>query len=213
MDKRTEAYLFYEKYKAKPISSWKGATKKQRFKCEAMLDGNQCGCIFEISYSRVTTIFNRWRKKLVGHDLYGVMCPTHRKAFAKSRTKHTYYEKMSSFGLLKLALKNRGKGKVYKHGNDTVHYLEMLRRKNEDGLTLIDLINEHLGARRLRPELQQYTLDDWRAYLKKKKFFNKSEWKRLDPHTQMLCYKQGYMAQLTKEFFQHVSFLNRIHML
>lgn len=201
MDKRTEAYLFYEKYKAKPISSWKGATKKQRFKCEAMLDGNQCGCIFEISYSRVTTIFNRWRKKLVGHDLYGVMCPTHRKAFAKSRTKHTYYENMSSFGLLKLALKNRGKGKVYKHGNDTVHYLEMLRRKNEDGLTLIDLINEHLGARRLRPELQQYTLDDWRAYLKKKKFFNKSEWKRLDPHTQMLCYKQGYMAQLTKEFF------------
>lgn len=201
MDKRTEAYQFYEKYKAKPISSWKGATKKQRFKCEAMLDGNQCGCIFEISYSRVTTIFNRWRQKLVAHDLHGVMCPTHRKAFAKSRTKYAYYGNMSNFGLVKLALKNRGKGKAHKHGNDIVHYQEMLRRKNEDGLTLIDLINEHLGARRLRPELQQYTLDDWRAYHKKKKFFSKSEWKRLDPHTQMLCYKQGYMAQLTKEFF------------
>ncbi|WP_166421679.1 hypothetical protein [Pseudoalteromonas sp. Z1A8] len=201
MDKRTEAYLFYEKYKAKPISSWKGATKKQRFKCEAMLDGNQCGCIFENSYSKLIVFFNRWRKKLEGHDLYGVMCPTHRKAFAKSRTKYAYYENMSNFGLVKLALKNRGKGKIYKHCNDNVHYLEMLRRKNEDGLTLIDLINEHLGARRLRPELQHYTLDDWRAYLKMKKFFNKSEWKRLDSHTQMLCHRQGYMPQLTKEFF------------
>lgn len=207
MDKRTEAYLFYEKYKAKPISSWKGATKKQSFKCEAMLDGIECGCIFEISYSRVTTIFNRWKQKLVSHDLHGVMCPTHRKAFAKSRTKHTYYKNMSSFGLLKLALKNRGKGKVYRHSNDTVHYQEMLRRKNEDGLTLVDQLNEHYGYQRLRPELARNGIDDWRAYLLENKFFSKSEWKRLDPYTMSLCYKGGFMDQLTEYFFStHLMF-------
>lgn len=202
MNKKEEAYKFYKKFKAKPSSVWEGATFLQKFCCEATLGDRRCGYQYEMSYSRGKTLKERWEEKgLSGDCLHGVMCPAHRKQFRIARTKHYTYANMSEFCLFKLALKGKNKGKCNKHFCDNVHYNEMLRRKNEIGLSMVDRLNEHLGKRRLRPELANYTVDDWRAYLQEQKYFSKTQWKKFDSHAQKQCYDHGVMDQLTEEFF------------
>lgn len=194
-----QAKAFFKQHKARALTPYQYSTKDQSFECLVCLD------MFDMSYDHAKALAKRWKRK-DRENLDGVCCPSCRKSWAQSRTLASQYAAMTDEQLIKLseaAYESNTEASNPRPYCDTPHYNEMRRRKNEQGLSLVDQVNELLGRRRQRPELDNYTLDDWRGYLAERKYINQNAWKRADSHGLKKCRESGYFEQLKVEFFSN----------
>ncbi len=187
---------FFRQFKVKPLNEIPDLyTAESDFECTGELNGLPCKHRFSTSLSKAKAkIFKRNADNPSEAESATLLCKKHSQFFKRRKSKAFQYSQMSSPELIELTSKN---GPLHSHYLDTPHYEEIRKRKLTENVLI------KYGRSRKRPDFASYTLEDWRAFLIKYRFHNRSAWKKQDSFSMKHFYAadEEWQNILVEEFF------------
>ncbi|MCG6202708.1 hypothetical protein [Psychromonas antarctica] len=181
-----------------------GRDTKLEFHCLKLSRGHS----WEDTYANVDAQISKWDRKDYPTDEQKVLtaCPNCRKSISKTNTQKYHFEKMSNENLL-IAARNVPSENLESNGTFRGKYPVLSNEMNTrevHGKSLLKLFSEEQAWRGIRPELMNYSFNDWWDYLELSEYKTIGEWKKGDPRAQCVCstlHKDTHYKNLRKEFF------------
>ncbi|MEL0630726.1 hypothetical protein [Psychromonas aquatilis] len=167
-----------------------------------------CGHSWLDTYANVYNQISKWERKrnITDEQRKHIACPQCRKLIYKTNTQAYQFKNMSNDELLIAARnvfpKNLESNGIFRKKHSVLSNEMNIRKVN--GKSLLELFSEEQGWRVVRPELMNYSYNDWHDYLELRDYKTLNEWRKDDPRAQYICSslnKNTYYIDLKNEFF------------